>query len=159
MTVAVFPASFDPISCGHVDIATRASQLFDRLIVAVYAYPKKNVMFTLDDRVDLVRTSLAGLDGVDVMSFDGLVVDLARSVGAQVLVRGLRTVADFESEYQQATLNRKMLPGLEVVSLFASDTFASVSSSMIKEIAENGGDVSFLVPPPVMAKLNERFPR
>jgi pantetheine-phosphate adenylyltransferase len=159
VTVAVFPASFDPISCGHVDIATRAAQLFDRLIVAVYAYPKKNVMFSLQERVTMVQDSLAGLDGVEVTSFEGLAVDLARSVEAQVLVRGLRTVADFESEYQQAALNRKMLPGLDVVSLFASDTFAAVSSSMIKEIAENGGDVSFLVPPPVMAKLSKRFPR
>jgi pantetheine-phosphate adenylyltransferase len=155
--VAVFPASFDPISCGHVDIATRAVQLFDRLVVAVLASPQKNVMFSLEERLAMVRASLTGLDGVEVTPFDGLVVDVARAHDAQVLVRGLRTVADFESERQQAILNRKMLPGLEVVSFFANDTLSSVSSSMIKEIAKNGGDVSFLVPPPVMEKLNQRF--
>jgi len=158
VTVAVLPASFDPITCGHVDIATRASRLFDRLVVAVYAHPKKNVMFSLEERVALVRESLAGLDRVEIASFDGLVVDFCREVGADVLVRGLRAVSDFEAEFQQASMNRKMAPDLEVISMFASMQYLFFSSSIIKEIAENGGDVTVMVPAPVARKFRERFP-
>jgi pantetheine-phosphate adenylyltransferase len=154
--VAVLPASFDPITCGHVDVATRASRLFDRLIVAVYAYPKKKVMFSLEDRVAMVHESLGLLEGVDVRSFEGLVVDFCREVHANVLVRGLRTVSDFEAEFQQAALNRQMLPGLEVVCLFASPEYSVLSSSMIKEIAESGGDVSSMVPSAVLRRLARR---
>ncbi|HZU14693.1 MAG TPA: pantetheine-phosphate adenylyltransferase [Chloroflexota bacterium] len=157
MTVAVLPASFDPITCGHVDIATRASRVFPRLVVAVYAMPKKNVLFSLDERLTMVRESLAGLPHIDVMPFDGLFVDFARRIGASVEVRGLRAVSDFEYEYQHAAANRQMLPGLEVVSLFPSTQYAFLSSSIVKEIAENGGDVSSMVPEPVARRLRERF--
>lgn len=157
MTVAVLPASFDPITCGHVDLATRACRLFDRLIVAVYACPKKTPMFSLDERLVMVHESLEGLDRLDIRSFEGLVVDFCREVHADVLVRGLRTVSDFESEFQQATLNRQMLPGLEVIGLFASPQYTVLSSSMIKEIAESGGDVSMMVPAPVVRRLTERL--
>jgi pantetheine-phosphate adenylyltransferase len=157
MTVAVLPASFDPITCGHVDIATRAARLFDRLIVAVFAHPKKNVLFSLEDRLDMVRESLGAIEGVEVTSFDGLLVDFARSIGASVEVRGLRAVSDFEYEYQQAALNRQMFPGFEVLSLFPSTQFAFLSSSIVKEIAEHGGDVSSMVPAPVARRLAERF--
>lgn len=151
------PASFDPITCGHVDIATRASRLFDRLIVAVYAHPKKDVMFSLEERLAMVRESLAGLEQVQVKSFEGLVVNFCRKEGAGVLVRGLRAVSDFEYEFQQASLNRKMLPGLEVICLFASLEYGFLSSSIIKEIAQNGGDVSSMVPAPVTRRLMDRF--
>jgi pantetheine-phosphate adenylyltransferase len=153
VTVAVLPASFDPITCGHVDIATRAARLFDRLVVGVFARPKKNVMFSLDDRLTMVRESLAGVVNADVTSFDGLLVDFARSIQADVVVRGLRAVSDFESEFQQAVLNRKMLPGLEVISMFASAEYGFLSSSIIKEIADNGGDVTSMVPAPVARRL------
>ena len=156
--MAVLAASFDPITCGHVDIATRASQLFDRLIVAVYAHPKKDVMFSLEERLAMVRESLAGLEHVDVKSFEGLVVNFCRKEGASVLVRGLRAVADFDYEFQQASLNRKMLPGLEVVCMFASMEYGFLSSSIIKEIAQNGGDVSSMVPAPVARRLLDRVP-
>lgn len=159
MTVAVLPASFDPITCGHVDIATRASRLFDHLIVAVYAHPKKYVLFSLPEREAMVRESLVDVAGVEVQTFDGLIVDFCRRVNAQVLVRGLRYVSDFEYEFQQASLNRKMLPGLEVVSLFASMDFGFLSSSIIKEIAEYGGDVSSMVPASVAQRLTQRFAR
>jgi pantetheine-phosphate adenylyltransferase len=151
------PASFDPITCGHVDIATRASRLFDRLIVAVYAHPKKDVMFSLEERLAMVRESLAGLEQVQVKSFEGLVVNFCRKEGAGVLVRGLRAVSDFEYEFQQASLNRKMLPGLEVICMFASLEYGFLSSSIIKEIAQNGGDVSSMVPEPVARRLMDRF--
>lgn len=157
MTVAVLPASFDPITCGHVDIAARAAKLFDRLIVAVFAYPKKNVLFSVEERLDMVRESLDGTEGIEVMSFDGLMVDFARRIGATVEVRGLRAVSDFEYEYQQAALNRHMLPGFEVISLFPSTEYAFLSSSIVKEIAEHSGDVSHMVPAPVARRLAEKF--
>lgn len=159
MNVAVLPASFDPITCGHVDIATRAHALFDRLIVAVFARPKKNVMFSLEERLAMVRESLEHLDRVEVASFDGLLVDFIRERGITVEVRGIRTTADFEYEYQQAVLNRTMYPDFDVVSLFPAPQYAFVSSSMVKEIAENGGDVSSMVPVPVLHRIQDRTAR
>jgi pantetheine-phosphate adenylyltransferase len=128
--------------------------------VAVYAFPekRKNVLFSLDERLEMVRESVGDLENIEVEPFEGLIVDFCREVGATVLVRGLRAVSDFEYEYQQAGLNRKMLPGLEVISMFASIEYSFLSSSIIKEIAEHGGDVSFMVPPPVLLRLRERFP-
>jgi len=157
VTVGVLPGSFDPITCGHVDTARRAARLFDRLVVAVYAHPKKNLMFGLDERVEMVREATVDLSNIHVVSYEGLTVDLIRDVGGDVLVRGLRAVSDFEFEYQQATLNRKLLPSLEVVCMFASVEYSFLSSSIVKEIAENGGDVSSLVPPNVQRRLRERF--
>lgn len=157
MTAALLPASFDPITCGHVDIATRAARLFDRLIVAVYAHPRKNLMFSLDDRLAMVRESLSHVQPLEVTSFDGLLVSFARRMGATVVVRGLRTATDFEYEYQQAILNRRMYADFDSVSLFPSPEYAVVSSSMVKEIAENGGDVSSMVPGPVLRRLKDRF--
>ncbi|HEX6507547.1 MAG TPA: pantetheine-phosphate adenylyltransferase [Chloroflexota bacterium] len=158
MTVAVVPASFDPITCGHVDIVMRASHLFERIVVGVYAHPKKNTLFSLEDRVTMVRESLDHVDRVEVIPYEGLTVNLARAVGAGVVVRGLRAVSDFESEFQQAALNRAMSPGLEVISMFASVEYGFLSSSIIKEIAENGGDITGMVPAPVALRLVERFP-
>jgi pantetheine-phosphate adenylyltransferase len=157
VTVAVLPASFDPITSGHLDIITRATGLFDRVVVGVNTWPKKDLMFSVEERVAMIHESLIGVDRVEVTSYSGLTVDFARRVGATVLVRGLRAVSDFEAEFQQATLNRKMLPGLEVVCMFASPDYAWVSSSIIKEIAENGGDVSSFVPAPVLKHLAERI--
>jgi pantetheine-phosphate adenylyltransferase len=159
VTVAVLPASYDPITCGHVDIINRAARLFDRLIVAVYAHTRrrKNILFELDQRLSMVSESLDGVPNVRVMPFDGLVVQFAQEQGAQVLVRGLRAVSDFEYEFQQANLNRMMAPGLEVICMFASIEYGSLSSSIIKEIAENGGDVSDMVPPAVARQLYRRF--
>ena len=156
MTIAVLPASFDPITCGHVDIASRASKLFDRLIVAVYAHPKKHLMFSLNEREQMVREAMDHLGNIEVMAFNGLLVDLCRQTNAGVIVRGLRAVSDFEYEFQQASLNRRMLPGLEVVSLFASTEYSFLSSSIIKEIAENGGNVTGLVPSAVAERLAAR---
>lgn len=156
MNVAVFPASFDPVTRGHVDIATRAHGVFGRLIVAVFAHPRKNVMFNLDDRLAMVEESLAHLDGVTVLPFQGLLVDFIQEHGITVEVRGIRTVADFEYEYQQSVLNRTMYPGFDVVSFFPDPQYAFVSSSMVKEIAQNGGDVSSMVPPPVLRRLQRQ---
>jgi pantetheine-phosphate adenylyltransferase len=160
LTVAVLPASFDPITCGHVDIITRAARLFDRLIVAVYAHThrRKNVLFDLDERLAMVRESIQNVPNADVQSFDGLIVDFARAQGAHVIVRGLRAVSDFEYEFQQANLNRKMAPGLEVICMFASLEYGPLSSSIVKEIAENGGDTRDLVPEPVTRRFRAVFP-
>lgn len=158
MTVAVLPASFDPITCGHLDIISRAARLFDRLVVAVYAHPKKNVLFPVEERVTMVKESVGDLSNAEVIAYEDLTVDLARRIQADVLIRGLRWVSDFEAEFQQATANRLLLPGLEIVCLFASSDRIFLSSSIIKEIAENGGDVSSMVPEPVARRLRERFP-
>lgn len=156
MRVAALPASFDPITCGHVDIITRAAGLFDRLIVGVYATPKKNLLFSLEDRVAMVRESVGHIANVDVRPYTGLTVQFCRQVGAQALVRGLRAVSDFEVEYQLATLNRQMSPEVDTICMFANNEYSFLSSSIIKEIAENGGDVSSMVPAPVQQRLRER---
>jgi pantetheine-phosphate adenylyltransferase len=157
VTVAVLPATFDPITCGHVDIARRASKLFDRLVVGVASSrPSKNVMFSADERVAMVQESLEDLR-VEVVAFEGLLVDLCKRLGATVVIRGLRAVSDFEYEYQQAFMNRQMLPGLEIVAMFPSVEYAFISSSLVKEIAENGGDVSGMVTRPVLKRLRHRF--
>ena len=157
MTVAVHAGSFDPITCGHADVIVRAARLFDRLVVGVYDRPKKTVIFSVEERVEMVRQSVTGLENVEVRAYSGLTVHFAGEIGADVLVRGLRAISDFEYEFQQAALNRKMLPGLEVVCLFASMEYEFLSSSIIKEIAENGGDVSSMVPEPVARRLAQRF--
>lgn len=159
MTVAVLPATYDPITCGHVDIISRAARMFDRLVVAVYSQrrQRKSVLFGLEERVAMVSEAIAGIGNVEVQPFDGLVVSFARQVGATVLVRGLRAVSDFEYEFQQANLNRQMDPELEVICMFASLEYGPLSSSIVKEIAENGGVVDDFVPPQVARRLRERF--
>lgn len=154
---AIFPASFDPITNGHLDVATRASRLFDELVLAVYDKPAKNLMFALDERVELAQASTAHLPNVRVEAFGGLMVAFARRVGAGVVVRGLRSAADFDPEYQQATANHQLAPDLEIVLLLSHSTWAFVSSTLIKEIAQLGGDVGGFVPPPVAELLRRSF--
>lgn len=156
MKAAVLPASFDPITCGHVDIASRAARIFDRLVIAVFAHPDKRVMFSLEERVEMARESLAHLGSIEVMSFDGLLVDFMRKHDLTVEIRGIRTIADFEYEYQQAVLNRRMYPEFDVISFFSAPEHGAVSSSMVKEIARFGGDVSSMVPEPVLRRLSAR---
>lgn len=150
---ALFPASFDPITNGHLDLATRASRLFDELVLAVYDKPAKKLRFTLEERVELARASTAHLPNVRVEPFGGLMVDFARRTGAGVVVRGLRSSSDFDAEYQQATANREMAPDLEIVLLMGHNKWSFISATLIKEIAALGGDVSSFVPPPVAERL------
>lgn len=157
MTIAASVGSFDPITRGHVDIITRAARLFDRLVVGVYSTPQKNLLFDLDERLALVQDSVGHLPNVEVRPYSGLTVDFCRAVGAGVIIRGLRAVSDFETEFALATLNRQMAPGLETLCLFAGSQYSFLSSSLIKEIAENGGDVASLVPALVAARLQERY--
>lgn len=150
---AIFPASFDPITNGHLDIATRAGRLFDELVIAVYDNPEKRVLLPWEERIALVRASTAHLTNIRVEGFRGLMVDYARSIGAGVVVRGLRLLSDFEGELLYAATNRTMAPDLETICLISSMHLMFISSSRAKEIALLGGDVSGMVPPPVVERL------
>jgi pantetheine-phosphate adenylyltransferase len=150
-------ASFDPITNGHVDLAVRASAVFDQLVIAVYETPKKQVLFEARERVRLVRDAVDGLDNVSVHSYSGLLYKYAASLGAEILVRGLRATSDFDYEFQLASMNRKMSPGLEVMFFLADIRYTFLSSSIVKEIAELGGDVSELVPASVASALKTRY--
>lgn len=153
MTRALFPASFDPIHYGHIDIATRAAAIFDELVVGVYERPSKSLLFTPEERLALVREALQHLPNVTVMAYGGLTVDFARRIGARVIVRGLRVVSDFELELQMALTNKQLAPEIEVVCLMTSRDYAFISSSIVREIALLGGDVSAMVPPHVARAL------
>lgn len=160
MTIAVYPGSFDPVTNGHIDIATRASILFDRFIIAVYDTPPKNLLFTTQERVRFFQEAIAQpLPGVEVISFSGLVVDLARRLGARAIVRGLRMGSDFEREFEMALMNRCLIPEIEVVCLMSRIEYQFLSSSLLKEVASLGGSVAKLVPPNVLYALRERFPQ
>lgn len=154
---AIFPATFDPIHLGHIDIAVRASQLFDELVVAVYNRPLKNLLFPIEQRVELAREALKDIPGVRVTSYSGLTVDFARSVGAQAIVRGLRVFSDFELEFRMALANNRLAPEIEVVCLIASEQHMHLASSTIREIASLGGDVSSMVTPAVEQALLAHF--
>jgi pantetheine-phosphate adenylyltransferase len=159
--VALFPGTFDPFTCGHLDLAARAARLFPRLIIAVARASTKAPLFSVEERVEMAREALGTLPGgagaVEVTSFDGLVVDYARSIGARVMIRGLRAISDFEFEFQMALMNRRLAPSVEVVYLMPDARYTYLSAALLKEVARLGGDVAGLLPPPVyqrvMAKL------
>ena len=155
--LAVYPGSFDPITCGHLDIAKRAASVFDRVILAVYDTPAKNVLFTTAERVAMAEKAVEGVPNLEVSSYSGLTVAYCRQVGASVIVRGLRAVSDFEIEIQMSTLNRKMAPELEVVCLMSSEQHSFLSSSVVKEIARLGGCIEGLVPLHVGEALREKY--
>lgn len=159
MTVAVYPGSFDPATNGHIDVATRAASIFDRVIVAIYDRPAKNLLFTTQERVAMMAEALAGLPNVTVRSFSGLVVDLAREAGAKVIVRGLRASADFEYEFEMALMNRKLAPEIEVVCLMTSVEYLFISASLLKEVAELGGNIFDMVPDHISSALRKKFLR
>jgi pantetheine-phosphate adenylyltransferase len=158
MTIAVYPGSFDPITNGHLDIATRASKLFDQVIIGVYDTPSKNLMFNTQEREELVSQSIVHLPNVQVRTFTGLTVDFARQLGARAIVRGLRVVTDFEGEFEMAMMNKKLAPDCEVVCLMSNLKYQFLSSSLLKEVANLGGDIEDLVPKPVAAALKRRIP-
>ena len=155
---AVYPGSFDPFTNGHLDVVERALGIFDRLIVAVAANPdKRQPLFTVDERVRLIKDALKGHDRVEVASYTGLTVEYARSRGATTLVKGLRAYSDFDAELQQALMNRKLAPDIHTVFLMSSFAHIYVSSSILKDIASYGGNVSDLVPAAVAKALKEKF--
>jgi pantetheine-phosphate adenylyltransferase len=159
MITAIYPGSFDPVTNGHLDVAGRAVKLFDRLIIAVAHNSEKRGLFSPEERVDLIRRSTGDLRNVEVVAFDGLLVDFAAKCGASAVVRGLRAVTDFEYEFQMALMNKKLRPELETVFLASCEAYTYLSSRVIKEVARLGGDVSGLVPAAVAEALGEKLSR
>ena len=152
----IYPGTFDPITHGHTDIVGRAAPLFERLIVAVAGSTAKNTVFSVDERVELAAEILSHLNNVEVMRFDGLMVDFARTHHASLILRGLRAVTDFEYEFQLAGMNRKLMPEADTVFLPTSEKFTYISSSLVREIAALGGDISDFVHPHIKQVLLER---
>ena len=156
MRIALYPGSFDPITNGHVDVMERAARLFDRVIVAVAHNSDKECAFSTDERIRLIHESLGDHANIEVVTFEGLLVDFARKCRAVVVVRGLRAVTDFEYEFQMALMNKNMCPELETVFLASREAYTYVSSRVIKEVARLGGDVAKFVPPAVARALRDR---
>ena len=154
---AVYPGTFDPITNGHLDILARGGKMFDRIIVAILRNPDKDPLFPLEERVEILKDVVSRWSNISVESFDGLLVDFARARGAQVIVRGLRALSDFEYEFQMTLMNQRLEPGIQTVFMMPSETYSYVSSRLVKEVARLGGDVNGLVPPDVASRLKRRF--
>ena len=157
MIRAVFPGTFDPVHYGHVDIAKRASRLFDEVIIAVYDQPLKKILFPPEKRIELVKLALNSTPNIKVLGYSGLTVDFCHEIDAQVIVRGLRVFSDFEYEFRMALANHRLSPDIEVVALITNKDHTFLSGSTVREIAALGGDVSTMVPPAVQEALKERF--
>ena len=159
MTIAIYPGSFDPITNGHLDIVTRAAKLFEKLIVGIYDAPDKpdkNVLFTTEERVELVRQAIANLPNVEVESYSGLTVDFAKKVKAQTMVRGLRISADFQREFDMAMMNKRLFPELELVCLMSTLGYQFLSSDLLKEVARLDGNIDEFVPNHVAEALKKK---
>ncbi len=156
MTKALYPGTFDPITNGHLDLVHRALRLFDEVVVAVGTARDKDPMFTVDERVVMIREATADLEGISVEAFSGLLVDEVRRCGATSIIRGLRAVSDFEYEFQMALMNRHLAPEVETVFLMPNKNYSYLDSTVVKEVALLGGDASGFVPPVVLARLLER---
>lgn len=155
--IAVYPASLDPIHNGHIDIALRAAKIFDEVYVSVYATPKKNVLFAVDERVKLAKKCFEGYNNIHVTTYTGLTVAYAQSVGAMAVIRGLRVFGDFEFEFRMGMANKKLAPDLETIAILADEKYMHISSSTVREIAELGGNVGHMVPAHVHTALVERY--
>jgi len=151
--IAVYPGSFDPLTNGHLDIIRRGVEVFDRLIVAIAENSRKSSMFTVEERLEIIREVLVDQPRVEVEAFEGLTVEYAAKRGAIAILRGLRAVADFEYELQMANMNRKLTQSVETLFMMTSEKYFFVSSQNVKEVAQFGGDISELVPPQVVARL------
>jgi pantetheine-phosphate adenylyltransferase len=156
---AMYPGTFDPITLGHEDLVRRASGLFDKVVVAIAANPGKEPMFSLDERVALARSVLKDFDGVEVTGYEGLTVNFAKEHGLRVIVRGLRAISDFEYEFQLANMNRHLTDEVETAFLTPTETYTYISSSLVREIAALGGDISEFVSPAIREALLERCGR
>ena len=154
---ALYPGTFDPPTNGHVDLIQRGSKLFDHLTVAILVNPVKNPLFTLEERVEMLEEVTGALGNVSVATFDGLMVEFARKVGASAVLRGIRAISDYEHEFQMALMNRRLAPDVETVFLQPAGRYSFVSSRVVKEVFSFGGDISGLVPPNVVKKLRARI--
>lgn len=159
MRTAIYPGSFDPLTNGHLDVVQRAAKLFDRVVVAIAKNESKNPLFSLNERLALVKPALADLKNVETEIFGGLLVEYAATQKACAIVRGLRAVSDFEFEFQLALMNRNLDESIETIFMMPKDTYTFISSRIVKEIARLGGNVSPFVPPHVAAALNQKFKR
>ncbi|MSQ40684.1 MAG: pantetheine-phosphate adenylyltransferase [Dehalococcoidia bacterium] len=157
MTIAVYPGSFDPVTNGHMDIVMRASSIFEKLIVGVYAIPAKNLLFNTEERVGLFKQAVKGLRNVEVRPYTGLTVDLARECNAQVLLRGLRSGSDFDNEFEMVLMNQKLAPDVDSVFMISMLEHQFLSSSLLKEVAQLGGNIEEMVPKHVATALREKF--
>ena len=157
MVTALYPGSFDPVTVGHVDILSRAAKVFDKLVVAVYDTPSKNLLFSTDEREQLMRNACSHLPNVEVKRFSGLVVRYAMDIGAGVIVRGLRSGSDFEYEFDMAFMNRRLEPQVDLVCFMTSQDYMFVSASLLKEVAKLGGDITEMVPPNVAQAVYSKF--
>lgn len=157
MRTAVYPGTFDPITMGHIDIIKRASAIFDKLIVGIYDRPYKELLFSVEERVDMVEQAIAGFSNVSVMSYSGLSVDFIRKVKGTVMIRGLRANSDFEREFEMALMNKQLAPDIDLVCLMTSPEYQFLSSSLIKEVVNLGGGVENMVPEHVAVALKEKF--
>ena len=159
-SIAVYPGTFDPITNGHLDILNRALALFDKVIVTIAVNQRKGPVFTVEERIEFIREAMTHADGrLEFAAFDGLLVDFCRDNGATVIVRGLRALADFEYEFQFAHMNRRLAPGVDTVFFMTDERNHYVSSSLVKEVASLGGDVTGLVPPAVVEALAAKYRR
>jgi pantetheine-phosphate adenylyltransferase len=156
LTTAIYPGSFDPITNGHIDIATRAARIFDKLFIAVFAKPDKQLVFSIDERVEMARRALGHLSNVEVRPYKTLTGDFAREVKAKVMVRGLRMSADFEWEFELAMMNQRLFPDVETICFMASQEYQFLSSSLMKEALRFGGNISSLVPSHVAEALHKK---
>jgi pantetheine-phosphate adenylyltransferase len=156
-SLAVYPGTFDPVTYGHIDIAKRASRIFDKVIVAVAHNESKSPLFSVKERVSMLEDSLKGLKNVTVDDFEGLVIDYVRAAGANVMVRGLRMISDFEYEFQMALTNRKLSAQIETVFMMPSESYSYISSKLIKEAASLGADVRCFIPEKVQALLKKKL--
>ncbi len=156
-TIAIYPGTFDPITNGHEDLVKRGAKIFDQLVVAIADSKRKGPLFSLDERIDMAAEILAPLDNVKVVGFDILLADFATEINANVILRGLRAVSDFEYEFQLASMNRHLIPNIETMFLTPAEQFSFISSSLIKEIAMLDGDVSEFAHPIVQQALKHKF--
>ncbi len=159
MTIALYPGTFDPITNGHLDIATRAAKIFEKLIIGIYDTPNKRLLFTTEERLALARQAIVGIPNVEVETFTELAVDFAKKVGAKAMVRGLRMTSDFEREFEMAMMNKKLAPELELVCLMSKLEYQFLSSRLLKEAASLGGNIDGLVPKHVAEAIISKVQR